>query len=470
MILECSLYIIKTLICVNVAFYTQTTGTRKENIMKTQFSKYAKKFFAVLLSAIMVLQTWGGLSFVSDAATSTTPENGVIGEAFPTDYANYDFTQSDEYYITVPKQLVALAKVSKSDNFAGKTIHLAANIDIASSTYAETSYVGIGSADVPFCGTFDGHGYTISGLYSTESGLFLAAGSTEDPVTIKNFTLDSANISGTSGAVVVSKIYGNPQRTASGGNSSANPNAITDVTVTNSTATFTGNKSGIILGAGSGDDDATVITGCAVSETDLICSANTTTNVQNWGIIVGYDGSVGLSSFTDCVVTNSNISSTTCNFTGAGIIAGKITGTAPIDGCTVTGCSITSGLATDTETFDIGGIIGSVNSGSGSVTNCTVTNMTITLAGLSKRIGLGIGQIRGGKADGIVVTGGSINATYSTSKQYGQFGGIVGSISNVKAELTNSSITGATISTKSVVASVNEALKIFDTVAIKEAE
>ena len=65
--------------------------------MKTQVWKYAKKFFAVLLSVTMVLEAWGGLSFVSDAATSTTPEDGVIGEAFPTDYANYDFTQSDVY-------------------------------------------------------------------------------------------------------------------------------------------------------------------------------------------------------------------------------------------------------------------------------------------------------------------------------------------------------------------------------------
>ena len=124
-----------------------------------------------------------------------------------------------------------------------------------------------------------------------------------------------------------------------------------------------------------------MITGCAVSETDLICSANTTTNVQNWGIIVGYDESVGMSSISDCVVTNSTISSTTCNFTGAGIIAGKITGNAPIDGCTVTGCSITSGLATTTKTYDIGGIIGNVNSGSGSVSNCTVTNTNITVKG-----------------------------------------------------------------------------------------
>ena len=71
--------IIKILICVNVAFYTQTTATRKENVMKTQVWKYAKKFFAVLLSVTMVLEAWGGLSFVSEAATSTTPEDGVIG-------------------------------------------------------------------------------------------------------------------------------------------------------------------------------------------------------------------------------------------------------------------------------------------------------------------------------------------------------------------------------------------------------
>ena len=408
--------------------------------MKTQVSKYAKKFFAVLLSAIMVLQTWGGLSFVSDAATSTTPENGVIGVAFPADYASYDFTQSDAYYISTAADLVNFAAASKSNEFVDITIHLAANI-----TCTSDSFAGIGSADVPFCGTFDGHGYTISGLYSTTSGLFLAAGSTANPVTIKNFTVDNATISGTRGAVVVSTMYGNPQRAASGGNASANPNAITDVTVTNSTATFTGNKCGIILGAGSGDDDATVITGCAVSETDLICSASTTTNVQNWGIIVGYDGSVGMSSFSDCVVTNSTIIAEACNFTGAGIIAGKITGNAPIDGCTVTGCSITSGLSTTTKTYDIGGIIGNVNSGSGSISNCTVTNTNITVKGLANRVGLGIGNFRGGKAQNIVVTGGSVNASYSSADQAGQYGALVGSFGNAKAELLNSSATGVTI-------------------------
>ena len=408
--------------------------------MKTQISKYAKKFFAVLLSAIMVLQTWGGISFVSDAATSTTPENGVIGVAFPANYASYNFAQSDAYYISTAADLVNFAAASKSNDFADITIHLAANI-----TCTSASFAGIGSADVPFCGTFDGHGYTISGLYSTSSGLFLAAGSTANPVTIKNFKVDNATISGTKGAVVVSAIYGNPQRTASGGNSSANPNAITDVTVTNSTATFTASKSGIILGGSATEDAGVVITGCTVSKTDLVCSANTTTNVENWGIIVGYDASNGMSSFEDCVVTDSTITSSRCNFTGAGIIAGKVTGGAPIDGCTVTGCTITSGLSTTTKTYDIGGVIGNVNSSQGKVYNCTVTNTNITVKGLANRIGLGIGNFRGGVAEAIVVTGGSLNAQYSSSDQAGQYGAIVGSFGNMKAELKNSSATGVTI-------------------------
>ena len=54
-----------------------------------------------------------------------------------------------------------------------------------------------------------------------------------------------------------------------------------------------------------------------------------------------------------------------------------------------------------------------------------------------------------------------------------QFKGKSGEISVSRTEAGKDevlAITGATISTKSVVASVNEALKIFDTVAIKEAE
>ena len=54
-----------------------------------------------------------------------------------------------------------------------------------------------------------------------------------------------------------------------------------------------------------------------------------------------------------------------------------------------------------------------------------------------------------------------------------QFKGKSGEISVSRTEAGKDevlAITGATISTKSVVASVNEALKIFDTVAKKEAE
>ena len=160
--------------------------------MKAKIKKTLKGFIAVLLSLVMILETWGGISFVSKAATSTTTENGVIGNVFPsvpsgetwsTYWPSYDFS-ADEYYIQTVAQFVNFARASRSHTFAGKTIHLAANINYGTSSYGKSSFAGIGSVNYPFCGTFNGHGYKISGLYSKSTGMFLHIGSTEYPATV----------------------------------------------------------------------------------------------------------------------------------------------------------------------------------------------------------------------------------------------------------------------------------------------
>ena len=182
--------------------------------MKKRVKRYGKVFFAIVLSLSLILETWGGISLVSKSATSTT-ENGVIGSEFPsvpsgqswsTYWPSYDFTEN-EYYIKTATQFVNFARASRSHTFAGKTIHLAANIDYGTSSFAKASFGGIGSIDYPFCGTFNGHGYKISGLYSKSTGMFLHIGSTEYPATVKNFIIDNAKISGTEGKAVVVLLY-----------------------------------------------------------------------------------------------------------------------------------------------------------------------------------------------------------------------------------------------------------------------
>lgn len=119
----------------------------------------------------------------------------------------YD-TSVSEFTLTNPNQLAGLAKIvnEKMDDFAGKTIYLGADIYfhpdedyiewVNGKNIPQKSWQPIGLIyETPFKGTFDGCGYTISGVYTTEydntAGLFgyIGRGSA-----IKNLTLDNSYI------------------------------------------------------------------------------------------------------------------------------------------------------------------------------------------------------------------------------------------------------------------------------------
>ena len=163
--------------------------------MNTMIRKHTLRMFALVLSVMLVLAVVGTMCFTAEAATSTTTENGVIGTAFP---SSFSAEPSGDYYIQTKAQLKYFLNASKSYTFANATVHLAADIDWGGS--AGGNWTGIGKdATYSFCGTFDGHGYTISNLYSTTTGLFLIIGNSTYPATVKNFTLDNAVISGVEG-------------------------------------------------------------------------------------------------------------------------------------------------------------------------------------------------------------------------------------------------------------------------------
>lgn len=117
-------------------------------------------------------------------------------------------TSASEFTLTTPDQLTGLSKLvnEEIDNFAGKTIYLGAYIDFHpgedsaewtnGKNIPEKSWQPIGlTYATPFKGTFDGCGYTISGVYSLEcdnvAGFFGYIGSGSE---IKNFTLDNSYI------------------------------------------------------------------------------------------------------------------------------------------------------------------------------------------------------------------------------------------------------------------------------------
>ena len=84
------------------------------------------------------------------------------------DFSWYNETDT-VFTITTAEQMLALAyKInSGADSFGGKTIKLGNDIDLS-----DYQWSPMGTKSNPFCGTFDGQGYTISGLYVDTNGSY----------------------------------------------------------------------------------------------------------------------------------------------------------------------------------------------------------------------------------------------------------------------------------------------------------
>ena len=108
-------------------------------------------------------------------------------------------TEKDPYIISTPEELYGLAQLSANNNFSGKYIKLAN--DIIVNTGKATEWADEAPQNVwtqislskDFAGTFDGDGYTISGLYLVSSGQYVGLfGRTAVGSTIKNLRLENS--------------------------------------------------------------------------------------------------------------------------------------------------------------------------------------------------------------------------------------------------------------------------------------
>ena len=337
-------------------------------------------------------------------------------------YEAYMDTETD-FYIDSVEELIAFRELSKEHTFEGKTIHLLKDIDWGGSN---NWGLGIGSDTVPFGGTFDGHGHTISNLYGTSHGLFLYLGYKDTVIaqpTIKNFTLDNAQITGTNGsAIVVARIVGNPR------NSSLN-SQILNVHVTNSTMTSSTSNAAIIAGRNaSGGGDAVTISGCTVTDSTVECTATAGSEINNYGFIIARDFSNGYSRIIGCKVTDSEIISENCSIYQVGGVTGYTNGATHIEECTIDGCTIDCARETDVDSKLIGGVIGYTNNVGAHIVDCTVSGTEIKTAGVTTNTGLIVGHFIGGKISGAKVINSAINSTYNGESQSGLIGGIAGKI------------------------------------------
>ena len=149
-------------------------------------------------------------------ASQYTYEQDSFGKDYDKDAEKWDGAVDTSWYdpeatvyeLTTPNQFAGLAKlVDEGNSFEGKIVKLAADIDLESKILDP---IGSYRKDKPFKGTFDGQDHTIfnlsqntwaldNGYYYGDLGLGLF-GLIED-ATIKNLTMDGAEISGESAIV-----------------------------------------------------------------------------------------------------------------------------------------------------------------------------------------------------------------------------------------------------------------------------
>lgn len=176
-------------------------------------------------------------------------------------YLNTD-AQANNYFISNANELVYFAKTVNVDGetYAGKTVKLTADIDLAGKIWIPVGQTQVSS----FQGTFDGQGHTIKNMTvnytGTNSnyacGLFgwieLHNGA---PIVIQNVKFDNANVTGIKYTGVVAG-YANG---ASGAE-------IKNCVVTNSTVTSNSKNAGGIIGyMGTGVLTGNTVSGCTIS-------------------------------------------------------------------------------------------------------------------------------------------------------------------------------------------------------------
>ena len=235
-------------------------------------------------------------------ATQYTFEEDSFGDDYDKDAEYWDKTADTSWYdsdatvyeLTSPNQMAGLqVLVDDGETFEGKTVKLATDIDLEGKLFDP---IGSYRKELAFKGTFDGQGHTISnlsqntwelnnGYYYGDLGLGLF-GLVED-ATIKNLTVDGAEISGESAIVgiVAGCAYGDM--------------VFENITVKNSQGADYQYYAGGIVGWASGSHQ---YIGCVVDETTTIGSQWGDFGNANGGLIGGI-GSTTEILFKDCVVS-----------------------------------------------------------------------------------------------------------------------------------------------------------------------
>ena len=379
-----------------------------------------------LLTSLLPVSAWAGDSDITDWQEPTPP---TTASGSWTDTGNYDTSWYDShendpaYTLEDAADLAGLAVlVNGGNNFADKTITLAANKTFDLSAHTWTPIGNSSGASYYFGGTFDGNSTsetTIKGLTilntNQNAGLFSNVAPSEGTAVIKNVTVTNGYISLAAGAgSTVGGIVGY---------------AYKNTTLTN--CSFDG-----IIDASAGSFSGDSCIGGIVGQ---IYSQATIKNCHTAGKIFGngtYMGGIagyssGTSSNVDVTIegcTNeAEIRPYRCTAVGGIVGYDKITGTLTMDGCTKSGAITPSVFATN-----LGGIVGRIYGGNAAITGCR--NSGALTSGNSANMG----GIVGYSNQKTVITGchnsgtGTVTNNSDTTQSSTYTGGILGRMEETK--------------------------------------
>ena len=416
-----------------------------------------------LLTSLVPVSAWAGNSDIESWTPPSAPDKPTVEDGTWTDSGNYDTSwyngRDTEFTLNDAADLAGLAVIVNGlnghakDNFAGKTITLAADTTFDLSTHLWTPIGNSSNVDEYFKGTFDGNsenGTTITGMTilnaNGKTGLF----STANSAIIKNIRISTGYISVASGSnIKVGGIVGYAYDATTikeclfdgtidtENSSSSNYNyfggivgdTYSQVTIENCQAAGTifgnGTYMGGIVGRSYGTSAKDVTILHCINEAELRPGSCTAV-----GGIVGYSEIKGTLKVENCV---NNGAITPSSFaTNLGGIVGRISGA---DSAAITGCTNSAAL-TSGNSANMGGIVGYSNQ-STTITGChnsgTMTNSSVgqypTLTytgGILGRMETKDLTLNQCSNQGIV--SGSASSNYSNSATVG---GLIGGITSV---------------------------------------
>lgn len=346
---------------------------------------------------------------VAKSAAPVTYTNNFTWDGKAIDLSWYEaHPAAKAYTIGNPAQLAGLAQlVNEGATFSGKTITLAADIDLANKEWRP-----IGTANAPFQGAFEGNGKAIKNLKiangASSVGLF---GHMATPAKIQSLTVSNASVKGVQdvGALVGAAFTGTVENCHVKG-----------------TIAIEGNyKVGGLAGGGYADITACSVKG-AVSKPATITATHGKTDLEgdNVGGLIGFRGEGKGVETIGCTVENATVSGSR----KVGGLIGSAFQNNVISGCKVAHVTVACNAPTDyannflnKPTNGFGGLVGlyTANGGNnGTLADCAVSDIAFTAADDVKgalSMGYVTGGLRGGYLSGKpVAPADTLNASNNT--------------------------------------------------------